>query len=351
MLKCRQIILFILISLAANAVYAGGIGTGGSDFLKILPGIRSAGMGGSGIALGLDADSIWLNPAALYLKPEKKQFYYSHLDWWESVDYEYVAYVHGIDRIGVFGGSFSFLHMPEFELTNVYGIPTGEILSIYDIMLDLAYGGKIKNGLYWGINVKSIRRKLGDYDSHGYSSDLGFVYRIKLKRNSGDSIKYSYLNFAAVFQNIMGTGIVFNDPDDRDNFPVVIKLGAAYRPARNVSFAVDIDIPDDGGIKLHAGIEDWLSKKFCLRAGYDGMDDFYLPSGVCLGFSLNPNLRVDYNSNKAKKISKYFLTQIDYALRMTGDMGIVQRIALRMDFESGKKERKRSKKKVVSTSG
>jgi hypothetical protein len=36
---------------------------------------------------------------------------------------------------------------------------------------------------------------------------------------------------------------------------------------------------------------------------------------------------------------------------MTGDMGIVQRIALRMDFESGKKERKRSKKKVVSTSG
>lgn len=343
-MKLQKTITIILLIATAGSVdcFAGGVGTGGAEFMEILPGTRSAGMGGSGMAMSLEADSIYLNPAALYLARSKKQFYFSHINWWQSVGYEYLAYMHGFKNIGVFAASFTWLHMPELELTNIYGTPTGDTMNVYDIMINLSYAGRIVKGLYWGVNLKSMRRGLGSYGRNVFATDLGCVYRIRISRGSGTSRNLSELSFAAAVQNALSTGIYFIDSNFEDELPLIVKLGAAYKPGRKLSFAFDVDIVSDNQVKVHAGAEYWFVREFALRMGYERTDDLGALSGLCFGFSFRPDVKVEFMPEKMRRKSKYFIMQLDYALRLAGDMGIVHRVALRMYFKSdGKRRRKK----------
>lgn len=250
------------------------------------------------------------------------------------MSYEYLAYLHGFKNIGVFAASFTWLHMPELELTNIYGTPTEDAVNIYDIMFNLSYAGRIARGLCWGVNLKSMRRGLGSYGRNAFAADLGVVYRIRISGGSGETMNLSELSFAAAVQNALRTGIYFIDSDYGDELPLIVKLGAAYKPVKDLSFAFDVDMVSDNQVKVHAGAEYWFSREFVLRMGYERMDDLGIFSGLCFGFSFRPDEEVEFMTEKMKRKRKYFIMQLDYALRLAGDMGIIHRIALRMDFKS-----------------
>jgi len=343
------VILMVLFSSGASC-FSAGVGTGGSEFLKILPGTRSAGMGGSGMALGLATDGIYLNPSSLYLTPSVRELNLARLFWWQSVGYEYFAYMQRIRKAGMVGISYTYLHMPDLELTNAIGdpVPEGTLYRIYDMMLDISHAARIARNFYFGTNAKIIRRRLGEYGSNAFSLDAGCVYSAKIpkktpapssgkKKKSGTTAKksrYETLNFGLSVQNAVGTGIVFSSATYRDDFPIIVKLGMAYKPDSRLAFALDLDKPVDGNFKLHFGGEYWHSENFCFRAGYERMDDLGLLSGISAGFSVTPKSE----SGAYGRIQP----RVDYAVRLSGEMGIVHRLAFRACFKGKPQPRRRN---------
>jgi len=337
-----------LLAFSALIIFAGrclpyGAGTDGAPFLSINPGAVSMGMGGSGMACGMAGESIFLNPAATYLAHGRKQATYTHVDWLNDVDCEYVSYVHGTKKIGVFGAGLTVLHMPEIDVTNRAGIETHEIVSVGDNMLLVSYANKIAKGIFFGTSVKGIYRNIGSVWAGGLAMDAGFLY---YGRKNYDSAAGDYYDISAGIsvRNLLATTVSFYDYNYADKLLPVLKLGLGYKPLKEITLACDLDILTDRRMKLHTGAEFWVSDNVAFRAGYDSSDDLGAGSGLCTGFSFRPSKKSRYKLGLKSKTTMVSL-QVDYALRFAGDMGMVHRIATKMNFDGrmGKLRKKLSK--------
>jgi len=94
-----------------------GEGTTGADFLRLLPGARSAALAGSYSALGLDAEAVFINPAGILglLNP---QIGLSHLAWWEGVTYDALWGVQPLGESGAVGVAAAWLNVAPFNSTD-----------------------------------------------------------------------------------------------------------------------------------------------------------------------------------------------------------------------------------------
>ncbi len=284
-------------------------GTTACPFLKIGVGARPVAMGETytGVAEGIN--SIYWNSAGLALL-ENKEISAMHIEWFQGVKYEYLAYAQPVEKIkGIIGTNITYLYMGGIEKREDEDSDP-EKAKAYDLALNLAYATQYNDKLSLGINFKFIRSFIVEKSAYAFASDVSALYKIKRNLKAGLAV-----------QNI-GTKMKFID--EADPLPLVIKGGVSYTLLHNPSLdrdalllGLDVNVPFDNYINVHCGAEYTLkilhNMECALRIGYKSNTDLGVLSGFCSGLGL-----------------VYKSIHLDYAFVPYGVLGNTHRISLRL---------------------
>lgn len=273
MRKWGVIIWCLVFILAGTPVYAKHIGSTGAQFLKLSTSARAAGMGEAFCGVGDDINTMYYNPAGLFLIKDS-QIAFMHTEWFQDIKYEYLGYCRPTNW-GVFGIGGMHLHMDSMDRT----IETGEAPGDYkkdgtftssDISLILSLANRLPKKIYVGGNLKLIYQANDDEAVNAYAFDLGLLYKIRDK-----------INLGLCLQNI-GPEVKFIEREDP--LPLNLKAGVAYRLLKDrVLLAQDINLLiEEDRLDWSFGAEYWHRDMFSLRAGYrTGFS--HLESGINAG--------------------------------------------------------------------
>ncbi|MEK6543382.1 MAG: hypothetical protein AABZ44_02990, partial [Elusimicrobiota bacterium] len=130
------------------------------------------------------------------------------------------------------------------------------------------------------------------------------------------------ITLCAALQNL---GPSINYQSKHEELPLLLKLGAAVRPRKEVLLAIDFDVPKDGAAVMHFGTQYEGLGPLTLRAGYNGRNN--AASGLTVGFGINLMREgtglVSELDNPKKRIFMF-----DYAFAAFGDLGQSHRISV-----------------------
>ncbi len=315
MLNIKRLLLIFLLFFSADAFSQTTIAKYGGEFLAIGVGARSSGMGGAQVAVANDVTAAYWNPAAL-ARINYPQFSLMHEEHFGNlVNYNYgaVALPYGKDMS--FAVSFMRLSIDGIPDTRNAGIdedgnPIGYTqTSLYpgwrldysqitqfsnsDLALYLTFAKRQTENLYWGANVKLIKRDLAEYNALGIGFDLGAWYAYN-----------DNLFFGANLMDVTTTLVAWNTGKN-DLISPTLKIGSGY----SLDFykfkivpTIDFDIRFEnrqfasvfnlGPVSFDpkAGIEINYADLFSFRAGYSDIKQFTIGAGVKL-----PKLYIDYS--------------------------------------------------------
>jgi len=278
-------------------------GTEGASFLDIPIGGRPAAMGGAYSALANDADAPVWNPGGLG-ELKSVQLTAMHLDYVESIGYEYLSFVLPAGTGNGLGAAVQYLHPKAGTALDENGNGIGAY-SAYYAAYSLAYGHAFNDALSVGVTGKVIDARISDVSGQAYAADVGGLYRL------GERWR-----LAAVADNL-GSKLKFLDQGD--NLPQSYRLGILFSPAP-WNLSADGAYDKTGLFSGRIGAE-WKPMSFvAVRAGYRTDTERDLPgvSGVAAGAGL-----------------EYAGQRFDYAWTPMGDMGQVQYFSIMLRFGKG----------------
>jgi len=181
-------IIILCVNTGSGTKYAG-------EFQELIVGGRICGMGGTGVAQGVDPSYIVLNPAALMLN--NKSLHLMHAENFAGiVKNEFGAIVIPKENI-TYGIGFQMVSVSSIKLTTLPDTtknPGGENIPIpYDTVStrDMVFylnAGKTKNIFSYGINLKIYYRDLAVLTGIGGGIDIGLKLNLR-NLNAGLSIR------------------------------------------------------------------------------------------------------------------------------------------------------------------
>lgn len=300
--------LFRMILLTVCAVWLtvhwceAGEGTAGADFLRLLPGARSAALAGSYAAIGQDAEAVFDNPAGILglLNP---QIGLSHLAWWEGITYDALWGVQPLGDAGAIGLSAAWLNVAPFNSTED---PAASSVQAWNFLLGGSYAYKLSRALSCGAQVKSLLSRLDEAQSWGLALDAGVQYFMNndqlvlsgALRELGVMAPYQSVSDPLPMSGVFGVGYFFW-PDEPWRF----------------SLAAEGQLPLAGMPSLALGVEGWAENFLAVRAGVKSSQD--AGDWLTLGAGI-----------------RWQGLHVDYALTPVGEMGWVHRVSLAYDFGS-----------------
>ena len=296
-----SVLLCGLVLASATSAHSDGKYT--AAFLNIGAGARAAGMGGSFGALGLDATTIFWNPAAMgrLARPEivlmhSTQFSNllnydtGHFVWPNTVEGSFGLgfmrlatgdiyftenlpyYDWGADNLPGTGdpGEGDRKHNPGERV--IYDPSRLRIVNDSEQALFLSYARQLNSRLAVGGNIKLIWQSVGQYSSSGWGFDLGAIYDLTPR-----------LTAALSLQDVSGTKVHWSTRHN-DTRTINLRPGLAYSLplpslSSHINLASDVDIRFDhikentdfhfgaASFDLHFGLEYWLHQTIALRVG------------------------------------------------------------------------------------
>ncbi|MEW6041407.1 MAG: PorV/PorQ family protein [Elusimicrobiota bacterium] len=255
----KNIFIILVIAFTVNStILAAGIGTTGSQFLKIIPGVRPSGMGNSFTAVSDDVNSINYNPAGLgFLKGTEISL--MHNQWVEEIKIEHFASGFHIRGFGTLGLTATTLASGNIKAYDNTGRDLNINYTTSDMSAGLAYASVLGNNFSMGLMVKSIQQKMEQENASTHGYDVGILYRGITKASVGLSAQ----NF--------GTGTRFRN--ETNPLPTIVRFGLSYEASRTFTIVFDARNPSDTQMNFGAGVEQKISLSgqsgLCLRAGYD----------------------------------------------------------------------------------
>lgn len=287
-----------MIALLAVPGFAGG--TGGAtplNFLFLDADARPVALGGAYAALAADANAVHYNPAGLsFIKSHQASF--MHAEHFQDVTQEYGALALK-QGFGLMVNTLGFGDVGRTTLSNPRG--TGlDSFGIRDWAVAAGYGRKVKwDWLGLGGNIKYLREDIDNVSAQAGAVDLGVLADLK------DPLGVP-LSFGLALQNL-GTKLKFQS--SREELPLNLKAGLAYRFWESGTLALDVNHPREGDPTVHVGAEYVANKTAALRLGYNGRND--AGTGITLGGGV-------------------FLRRfaLDYAFVPFGDLGNAHRFSL-----------------------
>ncbi len=310
--KSILIIMWIFISLNMTEAQTV-IGKYAGSFLSIGVGGRALGMGGAQVAVVNDVTAGYWNPAGLARinYPQIALMHEEHFGSLVNYNYAAVAIPYGKDMS--FG--FSAIRL------SVDGIPdtrhalidqtTGQVIqdinnpnarldpskikefSDTDWAFFLTFAKKHSDKLYWGANIKIIKRNIAEFYATGIGFDVGALY-----------MPIHNLYLGANLMNITTTVVVWSTGRNELITPTA-KVGAAYSfkfLGGTFTPAMDFDIRFENrrfasnfnigpiSFDMHAGLEFNYKNIFSLRGGFNDIKQFTIGAGIKL-----PKLTIDYS--------------------------------------------------------
>jgi hypothetical protein len=298
---CLGALLFSVYSLSYCWLSEKDKGTSGAQFLKIPVGSVGPSLGGAYTALGSDVSGLYWNPASVAY-PDCSQAELMHVIWFEDTTLEQFAYsgALGPGRVGV---SYSGMMIGNIERRSAdTEEPEGKFESRSHVA-GISYALIMKNNAF-GATVKYINSTIDEWTAAGVGIDLGcrremgsYTAGISV-RNIGPEIKYE---------------------NESDPLPASVNIGVAKKLRKNMSAALDLNMPRDNVFNISAGYEYLLavgSFRIPLRAGFRTLNDFEIKDGFSAGIGM------DYSG-------KYML---DTAWVPYGTIGDTYRITLKINF-------------------
>jgi len=290
--------MILFIFTGSSSTCAEGEGTSGSPFLLIGGGVRAMGMGGAFCAVADDATTIYWNPGGL-TNISDKEVTAAYTRWFADITHAFLGYAQSLNEKNALGASLLYLGATDTK-RDEWGEEMGSF-GIAEIAPTIGYAHKFGRRISIGGSVKYISQKLEDEVAGGFAFDVGGLYKTPLKN----------LTLGASIQNI-GAEIKFIE--EGDALPRNIKLGVAYKGIKDLTLALDVNLPGDGEIYGCIGYEYWVANSTALRIGYRGG-----PGDEGIGVTTGAGFR-------AGRIS------LDYAFVSYGDLGNTHRISLGMRF-------------------
>jgi len=305
-----------VVLLLCPALFSGAdlSGTTSSNFEKITPFAGPAGIGEAYTSLSEGTSGLYYNPAGIAAAAcFEAQF--SHIDWFQSIDYEYLAFaapspVFNNAKIGLAlamflpGGitktnsliSYDPSYLDSYSATAQFN----NKFYPYDLSVILGYGVDISPSFSAGIRLKYVSQNIDSYSGSNETSDIGFIYKYDLAGNN--------LGFGVDLENIEWSRIsLYTQSFDS---PLILNAGISDSIklwSGTFLAAAQAEIPADYDNEYSAGIEYWFYDMFALRLGYE--------AGA-------------YNQPTFGTGVKYRGLEVDYAFINYAGLGATQRISL-----------------------
>ncbi len=310
MKKALHLGLFILILWEHQFLYAQlfpqlgaqRAGISALTFLKIDSSPRSAGMGGSQVAISGDAYAVSYNVAAL---ADNEQINFAGANTFYVAGTNHAFFSAMVPNIKL--GNFA-LHATSFTTgamerrTEFQPLGTGEYFYAYNVAVGLAYAKKLTEMFSYGVSFKYINETLDRFVAHTAAIDLGFLYRTDFKD----------LKFAVSLQNFGPNsklkGSKPNLPLSKDqkelesnpsptNFSLGISILPIKKEKHQLLTAIQLNHPNDNAENIRIGIEYGFNQLLFIRTGYKiNVKDQPYPTfgfGVKSSFTKHP-LIIDY---------------------------------------------------------
>jgi len=315
-IKSVVLAIALLIILSSNNTYSQSNTI--YNFLKLDVGARPAALGGSYITGTNDINSIFYNPAALSTLTSKQAsigFFKYLLD----INSGNISFGQRYKDAGYFGAGIRYINYGSFDGYNEQSVSTGTF-SANDLALSLGYSNVYANNFHYGVNLKFIYSKIGEFSSTALAADLGLLYNIK---ETNWDFGLSLLN--AGFQ-LTEYGATTED------LPLDLSIGISKKlehlPLRvYLEFAdltADTDNFFDNFQNLSIGGDFSLSDYINFRIGYNNAQRQDLETGSSLGIAgFSTGLGVKF-------LDDYTL---DYAFNSLGNVGSTQRLDLNINIK------------------
>ena len=286
------------------AKYAG-------EFLSLGVGGRALGMGGAAVAIANDVTAGYWNPAGLSLISYPEIALMHEEQFAGVVNYDYGAVAIPWGSTSSLGVSLLRLGVDDIPDTRNAGVDINGNLTYdpaqfsridpnrvtyfnaADWALFLTYSKREAEDFAYGVNVKLIRRDLGDNSATGIGFDVGAWYS-----------PFENLLLGANIQDVTTTLLAW-DTGRNELISPTVKVGSAYLfdvPGGHLAPAVDVDIRFEGrsfasiahvgpvSLDPHVGGEYEFKTLFTLRIGYSDVKQLTLGAGIHL-----PKLNIDYS--------------------------------------------------------
>jgi len=300
------------------------VGTTSGTFLEIGIGARAAALGESFVAVANDPTAVFWNPAGL-ASLQRQEISFNHISWPGDVNYEHVAYVLPVRKLG---GSLALqvgaLSTQIDETSELEPFGTGRSFTYTDALAGLAYARRWTDKLLIGAGIKFVHEDLGS-DVGGPTTsaalvDIGSIYYLGY---GSVRIATALTNFGSALKP-SGTFVSPTTGEVRsyDAFdaPTVFRYGVAFEPIENatqkLTTSFEANQPADNALRIKAGLEWTWSRRIALRGGYNfGADD--------LDFSAGAGFYAPIGRSQA---------EFDYAYTHGQALGAVNRLSLGLRF-------------------
>ncbi|MEO0081222.1 MAG: PorV/PorQ family protein [candidate division WOR-3 bacterium] len=255
----------------------------GMSSLKIMPGVREAGMGNAGVASAFGPQAIAWNPAASAAVSGFAACV-SYAKWFADLHQQSVYLTRDI-RLGVFGVGATSFTAGKFEYRTE--VPTEDPLGLFvpgEFTLHLNFSRRVSGVVDGGIAARYYYSKVLDQAASGFGFDLG-------------------VRAAPWDQLVLGASLVdfgWNLSYYRERFrlPTRARLGVTYRFGLGENLG--LNLTGEGvlhvytrDLNVHSGVELVWREAIALRAGYERLEEL---GRVGCGLGLRHGLfRLDYS--------------------------------------------------------
>jgi len=248
-------------------IYGASSGGQVGQFLSWGAGARALAMGKAFLAVSDDASATYWNPAGL-TQLQRKEFTGLYAKLWYDTAYSFVSYAHPTTKYGVFGISLVSLTSDKFEKVSVERNTAGDVVDFQTL-------GTFsdKRSAYIGSYAKDLSKRLAFGASVKYVSHVIDVWKVGFITSDVALMMtdvYPKLKLAINVQNMIS--LKLGDTDDQ--FPITLKLGAAYKALKDkLIVALDIEKGMRANMNYHLGAEYWAMEYVAARFGFDIGDD------------------------------------------------------------------------------
>ena len=281
----RRLLITLMVLSLPQVGLAGSIGITGAQFLKLGAGARAISLAEAYTAIAGDAMAVHYNPAGLtgVSGREVTGMYALHI---ADIKYGFIGYAQ--EREDLKGGLGVGLLMVQSGKIKGYtnGGDSAEDFDASSYALTLAYGRERRKDLSLGAGLKVVTSRIEDEKADPcFGIDLGAIYKPK-----------DNLQLGLRVQNLLALKMKFIK--EKESLPLSLNLGAAYLVPElfkdsQLTFLLDLRIPNDNDITTSIGAEYLFRKRFAARVSY--RSDIDEGPGICAGLGLrHQNYTFDY---------------------------------------------------------
>ncbi len=217
-------------------------------FLAITPDSRSGGMGGAGVALSPDANSVHWNPAKLAFIDNKMGFALSYSPWLAKIINDMsLSYLSGYFKISkeqTVAVSLRYFDLGEIFFTDDQNNPQGDF-NPREMAIDATYARMLSEDFSLGITLRYINSNLtGHYQTSSVEARPANTVAADVSAFYNKDINIGNLAFGANISNI-GAKVTYSKEDNKDFIPINLRLGSALKmdidPYNTITFALDFN--------------------------------------------------------------------------------------------------------------